>query len=140
LETLDLEESDELGKIAARIQEIREEKAAIEGKVTYLKGQIAKHEKHIHTLEHEEQWRLALAGKAVPRHTPMETLDGTFEWSSSKTTEIDPEVVIKDLPERFITFKELYTPDKIELRKAIEAGEFTHPGIRVEKTWRLKLK
>lgn len=140
LEDLQTEEQDELEKLAARIQEIREEKAGVEGKIAYLTSQIAHHEKHIHTLEHEEEWRLALAGKAVPKNVPVETLDGTFEWKRTYSTEIDADVVVKELPERFHTYKEEYTPDKRELRRAIEAKEFTHPGIRVKETWRLKLK
>jgi hypothetical protein len=130
----------ELKALAAQIQEIRERKAAFKGIVAYLEERIAHKEKAIAQLEAEEAKRLAVAAPFVQRHVPVGTLDGTFQWSSSKATEIDADVEVKKLPERFHTYKEEYTPDKIELRKAIEAGEFTHPGIRVKETWRLKLK
>jgi len=130
----------ELSKLACQIQEIRERKVALKAIVAYLEERIAHKEKMIASLEQEEQQKLRVAAKAVPRHVPMDTPEGTFQWSPSIKTEIDPEVVVKDLPERFITYKETYTPDKLELRRAIEAKEFSHPGIRVKETWRLKLK
>ncbi len=107
---------------------------AIEKEIKRLQNRKKGLDKNFESVKDLQSMLLRMTGEKN-----IKTTLNSFSFRESKVVELDPLVAAYMLPEKFQTIKTTITPNKVELKKAIEAGEHID-GVVIETRKNLQVK
>jgi hypothetical protein len=115
-------------------EEIRAELERVELEAKRLRSRLKQRESRLEGF-------LAYVGRQLGEQRNWENALFSFKWHEGQPVLGADNVDVRKAkwPERFIRVKEEYNPNKIELKKAIKAGELVPEGITLGSVWRLRL-